>query len=66
MINSFPLNGLRAVLDLVQKNMLAEKNPDGKLISTQEIADLAVFLLKNTLYNGLIVPADKGWAPGLI
>ena len=26
-----------------QKNMLAEKNPDGKLISTQEIADLAMF-----------------------
>jgi len=53
-------------LDSVQKDNLAAKNPDGKLISTQEIADLAVFLLKNTLYNGSIVPADKGWASGLI
>jgi len=53
-------------LDSVQKDSLARKNPDGILISAQEIAELAVFLLKNTLYNGSVVLADKGWAPGLI
>jgi len=53
-------------LDSVQKNRLAEKSRDGKLISTQDIADLAMFLLKNTLYNGCVVLADKGWSPELI
>lgn len=48
------------------KEVLAAKNPDGKLISAGEIAELALFLLKNSLFNGAIIPADKGWSPVFI
>jgi NAD(P)-dependent dehydrogenase (short-subunit alcohol dehydrogenase family) len=48
------------------KKALAGKNPDEKLISVDEIAELALFLMKNALYNGVIVTADKGWSPALV
>lgn len=50
-------------MDSTVKNALAAKNPDGVLISPSEIAELSVFLLKNALYNGTVVTADKGWSP---
>lgn len=48
------------------KRSLAAKNPDGTLVSPGEIAELAVFLLKNALYNGTVVTADKGWNPASV
>jgi len=53
-------------LESGEKKVLAGKNPDKKLISVDEIAELALFLMKNALYNGVIVPADKGWSPTLV
>jgi len=48
------------------KEALAGKNPDGKLILTQEIADSALFLMKNSVYNGVVLSVDKGWSPAFI
>ena len=53
-------------LESGEKAVLAGKNPDEKLISVDEIADLALFLMKNALYNGVVMPADKGWSPTLV
>lgn len=53
-------------LESDEKKVLAGKNPDGELISVEEIAELALFLMKNALYNGIVVPVDKGWSPALI
>jgi 3-hydroxybutyrate dehydrogenase len=50
-------------LDFGLKDALKRRIPDGKLIRVDEIAELALFLMKNPLYNGVIVPADKGWSP---
>ncbi len=49
-----------------ERETLARKNPDGKLVSPGEIADAAVFLLQNGAANGILLPIDKGWAPVLI
>jgi NAD(P)-dependent dehydrogenase (short-subunit alcohol dehydrogenase family) len=49
-----------------EKKQLAAKNPDGRLISAEDIAELAVLLLKNANCNGNIVPVDKGWSPEFI
>jgi len=53
-------------LDSAHKEALAAKNPDGKLISCQEIAETALFLMKNAAFNGVVLPVDKGWSPVLI
>ena len=53
-------------LDSAQKRELAAKNPDGKLISVEEMAKTALFLLKNEALNGVVLPVDKGWAPSVI
>lgn len=53
-------------LDPSLKRELAAKNPDGKLISAREMADSALFLLKNGVLNGVVLPVDKGWAPHVI
>lgn len=50
-------------VDSVAKQALAAKTPDGILISPADIAELAMMLLKNGLYNGTVVTADKGWNP---
>lgn len=48
------------------KEVLARKNPDGKLVSMQEIAEAALFLLKTNNFNGVLLPVDKGWDPSFI
>ncbi len=53
-------------LNLTDRNALKAKNPDGKLIPAEQIAELALFLLKNDTFNGAIVAADKGWEPSFI
>jgi 3-hydroxybutyrate dehydrogenase len=53
-------------MDAGQKRALAEKNPDGTLVSVQEIADAAFFLLANGSCNGVLLPVDKGWSPAFI
>lgn len=40
----------------------AKKNPDGKLVNPSAITDAALFLLKDSAYNGVIMPVDKGWS----
>lgn len=55
-----------ANLDSGTKKALAAKNPDGNLISPTDIAELAMILLKNGLYNGTVITADKGWNPVLV
>ena len=40
----------------------AKKNPDGELVSTAAIVEAALFLLKNSSYNGVMMPVDKGWS----
>ncbi len=49
-----------------EKEILARKNPDGKLISTKEIGEAAVFLLKSSILNGVVLPVDKGWKPAKV
>lgn len=53
-------------LDAEQIRSLGSKNPDGKLVEVSEIADAALMLMENSVYNGILLPVDKGWAPGLI
>lgn len=43
------------------RTALAQKSPDGKLVTHAEITDAVLFLLKNSTYNGIIMPIDKGW-----
>lgn len=50
-------------LSTEQKELLAKKNPDGQLILAEEIAEICVSMMYNTVYNGVILPLDKGWAP---
>ena len=45
------------------KNILAQKNPDGKLVLLQDIVDSALFLLTKSVFNGVILNVDKGWNP---
>lgn len=53
-------------MDDSERETQASKNPDGKLVSVGEIADSALFLLEKSVYNGTILPVDKGWTPALI
>lgn len=53
-------------IDSEEKNKLAKKNPDGKLISVEEIAAAGFFLLDNSVLNGVLLPVDKGWVPSFI
>ena len=53
-------------IDFEQKKNLAKKNPDGKLISVEEIAAAGFFLLENPVFNGVLLPVDKGWVPSFI
>lgn len=55
----FTDNGLVLQAD---RPVLAQKNPDGQLIASAVIADAALFLLKNSSCNGVIMPIDKGWS----
>ena len=42
--------------------MWEKKNPDGKLVDPSAITDAALFLLKDSAYNGVVMPVDKGWS----
>jgi 3-hydroxybutyrate dehydrogenase/3-oxoacyl-[acyl-carrier protein] reductase len=53
-------------LDDATRRLLAAKNPDGRLISTEEVAEMGVFLIKNPSCNGVLVNIDKGWEPSFI
>ena len=53
-------------LDAGLKKTLAGKNPDGKLIPAREVAESALFLMKNPVHNGVVLPVDKGWSPIVI
>ena len=44
-----------------ERVMWAKKNPDGTLVPLSAITEAALFLLKNSIYNGVIMPIDKGW-----
>jgi NAD(P)-dependent dehydrogenase (short-subunit alcohol dehydrogenase family) len=46
-----------------EKKVLAAKNPDGELISAEDVAESLLFLMKNPVYNGVVLKADKGWHP---
>ena len=49
------------LLSKAERIAWAQKSPDGQLVALAEIADAALFLLKNSTYNGIIMPIDKGW-----
>ena len=42
---------------------IAEKMPDGSLLTAEEVAAAAFFLLQNDRLNGVLLPVDKGWYP---
>ena len=44
------------------RTVWAKKNPDGELVSPAAIAEAALFLLKDSSYNGVMLPIDKGWS----
>ena len=46
-----------------QKDALAKKMPGGKLISAENIAKTALFLLENAGINGEVLRMDGGWSP---
>lgn len=46
------------------KVLLAAKNPDGKLILAEDIAEISLMMLYNSSCNGIVLPVDKGWTPG--
>ena len=48
------------------KKTLAHKIRDGMLISAREVAESALFLMKNPVHNGVVLPVDKGWSPIVI
>lgn len=48
------------------KTSLAAKNPDGVLVSAEDIAEISIMLLYTSLYNGAVIPLDKGWSPAFI
>lgn len=50
-------------IEEAQRKSLSAKIPDGVLISVQEITESALFMLKSTVHNGVVMPVDKGWAP---
>ncbi|MGP1593833.1 MAG: SDR family NAD(P)-dependent oxidoreductase [Treponema sp.] len=40
----------------------AAKNPNGQLLSMDTVVSAALFLLKDSVYNGVIMPVDSGWS----
>ena len=38
------------------------KNPSGRLLSMDAVVSAALFLLKDSVYNGVIMPVDEGWS----
>jgi len=44
------------------REVWAKKNPDGELVSSTAITEAVLFLLKNSSYNGVMIPVDKGWS----
>lgn len=42
---------------------IAAKNPDGVSMMPEDIAEIALAILKNPDINGVVLPVDKGWAP---
>jgi 3-hydroxybutyrate dehydrogenase/3-oxoacyl-[acyl-carrier protein] reductase len=46
------------------KVLLAAKNPDGKLILAEDIAEISLMMLYTSSCNGIVLPVDKGWTPG--
>ena len=49
------------LLEETERLNWAKKNPDGELVPLSAITEAALFLLKNSIYNGVIMPIDKGW-----
>lgn len=45
-----------------QRSEWAAKNPNGRLVSMDAIVSAALFLLKDSAYNGAIMPVDGGWS----
>lgn len=45
-----------------QRSQWAAKNPNGQLLSMDTIVSAALFLLKDSAYNGVIMPVDRGWS----
>ena len=50
------------LLSARERKKWAAKNPDGQLIPPSVITEAALFLLKEGVYNGVIMPVDKGWS----
>lgn len=46
-----------------EKKVLAAKNPDGKLVPASDVAETLLLLMKNPVYNGVVLKVDKGWHP---
>ena len=44
------------------RTLWAKKNPDGKLVNPSALTNAALFLLKDSSYNGVVMPVDKGWS----
>lgn len=42
---------------------LAAKMPQKRLVEADEIAGAALFLLRNPMLNGVLLPVDGGWSP---
>ena len=45
-----------------QRSLWSKKNPDGALLAPDSIVAAALFLLKNSACNGVLLPVDKGWS----
>ena len=45
------------------KQVLAERMPLSKMISSESVAKTAVFLLENPDINGALLRVDRGWSP---
>ncbi len=45
-----------------QRAAWTDKNPLKRLISPETIANAALFLLKDSAYNGVLMPVDQGWS----
>lgn len=46
-----------------ERKKRAAQMPQKRLLEPNEIADAAVFLLRNPMLNGVLLPVDGGWAP---
>ncbi len=50
------------LLTAEQRDAWKNQNPQKTLIASETIADAAVFLLKNSSFNGVLLPVDQGWS----